>query len=434
MYQKFFDNINNKNLIKDEDKILACVSGGADSMSMLHMLLKYFKGDKDRIEVCHFNHQLRGKEADRDEEFVRAFSMNHSLKFHCESKDIETLAKKDGLSIEECGRKYRHAFFKSIVGDDKNFKIALAHNLDDQAETVLMRIIRGTGIDGLTGIKEQDGQIIRPLLTISRSDIEDYIAKENITFVQDHTNFESEYTRNKLRNIFIPWIEKEINPSFKKSLLKLSDHASNDKLIKEDYVSRIFDSLVIENKNISILLDRNKLSDYKEFVQTELIRTAIERILGHLQGFDQVHYEEFLKILVADQGKEMTINNISLSIYSDNLLIKKVFPNQLCQPIFLKGKGKIVVNGFLINYDTKNKSLTLRKRKDGDRIFYRDKLRKLKDFFINRKISMVDRDYYPIVEFEGDILAVADIFLDRNKLNAEHIDINIDGGLEYGHF
>ncbi|MDO5026207.1 MAG: tRNA lysidine(34) synthetase TilS [Tissierellia bacterium] len=434
MYSKFLENIHKKNLIGDGDRVLACVSGGADSMSMLDALIRYLDGDKSRLEVAHFDHQLRGEDSKRDANFVREFCQTKGLKFHLRSMDIGELAGKEKISIEEAGRKYRYKFFYDVVGLRPNFKIALAHNLDDQAETVLMRIIRGTGIDGLSGIQEEDGIIIRPLLTISRKEIEAYILDNDLKFVQDHTNFENDYTRNKLRNEVIPMVEEKINPAFKDSLLRLSDHARDEKKIRDEYISELFHEILSKEEKFSISLSRGKFEKKEDYLQKELLRQAILRLRGHLTGFDHKHYEEFLNLRKSKSGKEIVINDISVSTTSKYLLIKSINYNPLEQDIDIQGVNRVNINGYLIEYDLKDKKALLRKRRNGDRILFRGKEKKLKDFFIDKKIDLVDRDYYPIIEIGGRIVSVADIYLDRQLIDELGIKLKIKGGLLYGYF
>lgn len=434
MYQKFVDNIIEKNLIQDDDKVLACVSGGADSMSMLHMLIKYLKCDTSRLEVAHFDHQLRGEYSKRDADFVKEFCRDNNIVFHLMTMDIKKQSEIEKLSIEECGRKYRYKFFYEIVNNQSDFKIALAHNLDDQAETVLMRIIRGTGIDGLVAIKEKDGRIIRPLLGICRREIEEYIQSEGIEFVQDHTNFENDYTRNKIRNVIIPLIEKNINPSFKSALVTLSSHARDEKMMRDEYINGIFAKLLQRDAKYSIHLDKKEFNSLEEYVQLNLLRFAILRLKGNLQGFDYAHYKEFLNLTRSDQGKEIVINDISASVSYESFIIKNIKSNPLDLACPIQGEGLLNVNGFDIDYDLLSYQAIIRKRKNGDRIFSRGKDRKLKDFFIDNKIDLADRDFYPIVEIDDEIIAVGNVYRNNKAIDRMKIKININGGLDYGHF
>lgn len=434
MYQKFVDNIINKKLIDKGDKVLACVSGGADSMSMLHMLIRYFESNNQRIEVAHFDHQLRGKDSQRDLAFVKEFCHKNNLKFHFMSMDIKRQAEIEKLSIEECGRKYRYKFFYDLTNKSQRFKIALAHNLDDQAETVFMRIIRGTGIDGLTAIKEKDGSIIRPILTISRREIEEYIRLEKIDFVQDETNFVNDYTRNKLRNQIIPMIEKSINPSFKSALVNLSIHAKSNKKIVDEHISLLYSKIVKREDKSTVYLDRYKFEKIKEYIQMQIIRHVILSLRGHLNGFDFAHYKEFLNLINSTNGKEIIINKISISISNDLFIIKFINDNPLDHIQHIKGNDKIQVNGFDIVYSLDKYQAVIRKRKNGDRILYNKKIRKLKDFFIDKKIDLADRDFYPIIEVDKVIVAVGDIYIDMVAIQNLGIKLKINGGLEYGHF
>lgn len=429
LYESFVDNIEANNLISTENPILACVSGGADSMTMLHLLMRYYGDNMDKIMVAHLNHNLRGDDSYRDENFVRKFCEKNNLNFFSESLDIKTLASEQGISIEDCGRKYRYKFFRSISSKHENCKIALAHNLDDQAETVLMRIIRGTGVDGLIGIKESDGDLVRPLLKISREDIEKYIAENDIDFVQDMTNFENDYTRNKLRNELIPSIESIYNPSFKKALLKLSNLASNDVQLKNKYTDDLFNKALIKENQYIIYLDGYQLSQMKDYEQSEILRKSIEKINGDVYGFDYTHIEEFKKIINSHTGKEMTIQNIVVSLSYGNLLIFKKQRNDLDVNIFANEDIEVAINGYKVCLHGQQVKFIIRKRKDGDKLYIKGKYKKLKDFLIDKKIDKIFRDYIPIVEVDGEILAVGDMYINNNLSSKYGIKAYVNGGI-----
>lgn len=218
--------------------VLVGVSGGADSMSLLHVLQNWPE-EALRITVVHINHGIRGEFADRDEKFVHDYCAEQNLPFIAMSANVQTLAQEQGLSLEDAGRRVRYQLFEDLresVGADV---ILTAHNADDQAETVLMRIVRGCGIDGLTGIAKKRGLICRPLLCCSREEIEAYCGRNGIQYVTDETNTNTHYLRNDVRHRVLPLL-KELNPSVTEALLRLSDCA----LMDADYLNELAQSVL----------------------------------------------------------------------------------------------------------------------------------------------------------------------------------------------
>jgi len=229
--------IKNENLIKEGERVLLGLSGGPDSLCLLYILSSLQEKLKFSLKALHVNHKLRGEEADADEAFVLNCCQSLKIPIKICKIDVEGLAKKEHLTLEEAGRKARYAAFFS-----ENFdKIAIAHNKDDQAETVLMRLLRGTGIHGLCAMpyKREDG-LIRPLLDISRKQIESYCKENNLQPRIDKTNLEADYTRNKIRLNLIPLLEKEYNPNIKESLIRLSESAAEDDAYLQEEAKKYF--------------------------------------------------------------------------------------------------------------------------------------------------------------------------------------------------
>ena len=216
--QKVKISIEKKDLLKNGDSVLVALSGGADSVFLLNIMLLLKDEFNLSIYAAHINHMLRGKEADYDEEFCRTLCKKNDIKLFTHRADVALIAKETSVSEEVAGRNVRYTFFNEILEKENIQKIATAHNFDDNIETVFMRFIRGTGISGLCGIPYKNNNIIRPILDIKRSEIEDFLSECNADYVTDKTNFEQIYTRNKIRLGIIPEIEKNINRFSKKSI------------------------------------------------------------------------------------------------------------------------------------------------------------------------------------------------------------------------
>ncbi len=241
-------------LLRAGDRVGVAVSGGIDSVALLRLLLE-LRGELGIVvSVVHFNHKLRGAESDADQQFVGRLAREHALEFHVRSGDVAQLATEQHIGVEAAARELRYEFFQSLLGADDSSdlefdpsaahvlnKVATGHTLDDQAETVLMRLIRGTGLKGLGGIyprivveREDDddhGEIIRPLLGIRRRELEQYLADLNQPWREDSTNTDSKFTRNRVRKLVLPLLEREFNPAVVESLSELAEIARDE----EDY-------------------------------------------------------------------------------------------------------------------------------------------------------------------------------------------------------
>ena len=200
-------------LLCSGNKVLVALSGGADSVALLHILISLKEEYNIELSAAHFNHGIRGAESDRDEAFVTQLCERWGIELFCERADVPAAAAESGESLELCGRKLRYRFLEKVAHDRGGAKIATAHHADDNAETVLWNLTRGAGIGGLCGIPAKRGDIIRPLLCCTRAQIEDYCRENSLDHVTDSTNLSDEYTRNKLRHHVTP-VLRELNPRF----------------------------------------------------------------------------------------------------------------------------------------------------------------------------------------------------------------------------
>ena len=273
MLNKILSTINKYNLIQKGDKIVIGVSGGPDSMCLLDSL--YYLKDKLNIEifVAHINHMIR-KEADEETEYVKDYCKNKNIKCYVKKVEVEKLAKEQKLGTEEMGRKIRYEFFKEIAKKENANKIATAHNLNDNVETVLLNLLRGTGVSGLKGIEikriENDIEYIRPIRECERKEIEEYCEKQKLNPKVDKTNLESIYNRNKVRNDLIPYLKREFNPNILEGINRLSDIAREE----EEYfdylalgIKAIWNDeklyFLLENGDLPAIIENQRLSKLK---------------------------------------------------------------------------------------------------------------------------------------------------------------------------
>lgn len=323
MKEKILETIKKYNLIKNGDKIVIGVSGGPDSITLLNVLLEIKQEkiiDFDMV-VCHINHMIR-KEAAEDEEYVSNFCKKYNIEFFAKRIEIEKISKEEKIGTEEAGRKARYEFFNEILEKTSSNKIATAHTANDNAETVLMNIIRGSGTGGLKGIEAKRDNLIRPLIECKREEIEEYCKKNNLNPRIDKTNFENIYTRNKIRNLLIPYIKENFNPNIIETINRLSylSKAENDYLEKE--TSKRFKEILIEKKNDEIILDLNKFNLQETVIKSRLVLYTINILFGTRSGIEKKHIEDIIKLCSNNIGNKFLIPNKKVKILIKN---KKIF-------------------------------------------------------------------------------------------------------------
>ena len=325
MKENVFYQIKKYNLIEKGDNVLIGLSGGADSMALLHILLDYKEQIDFNIHIGHVNHGVRGEAARHDQNFVKDQAARLDLPFHTVDVDMVQYGLDKGITAEEAGRELRYGFFREIIRDLPQGKIAVAHNRNDQAETLLMRIMRGTGIDGLKGMEFIYGDIIRPILGTSREDIEKYIEEKNIEIVTDATNFQTIYNRNKVRLELIPYIEENFNPNIVDTLWRLSEISAVDSDFLNTYVKSVYKELLLKEDKDSCVLKLEGILKEHLSIKQRLIRNAILHINGSLQGITEAQISNAIELIRSgDTGKEIHLSNeILIRINYDQVIVRK---------------------------------------------------------------------------------------------------------------
>jgi len=429
MKNEFLKNLKSYNL--EGFGVLLAVSGGKDSMTMLD-LFNYFKYElKLNLVVCHFNHSLRD-DADRDEKFVKTQCEKYGLKFYSKKEDVLLYSNENKLSTEEGARFLRYKFFDEVKRIENLEYIATAHNKNDLAETVIMRILRGTGINGLIGIQSERGDLIRPILNFSRDEIEKYIEENNIPFVEDKTNFEELYLRNKIRLNLFPILKNEYNPRILDAISRLSNIAFDYSTISREYIASK-EGLLWEFNKEKILVYIEKLKLQSRSFRNIMYREFFEFISKDPDGINYKIIEEIDNLIFSKTGKYIEIKNVIFKIEYDKLLIydKNIFENlesnfyfenldfslystkffdiiieQSCFEEFKKlkhNKNLLFINKKYLDF------IKIRKRKNGDFLEFDFGKKKLKDIFIDEKISKDIRESIPIFEIENNIVWVPNI-------------------------
>ncbi|MBQ8974350.1 MAG: tRNA lysidine(34) synthetase TilS [Oscillospiraceae bacterium] len=258
-------------LLRSGELVLAAVSGGCDSVCMLHMLLELSESMGFSVAAAHFDHRLRGEESARDAEFVEKLCRALGVELYMGSGDVAQYARQKGTGTEEAARILRYRFLEDTADKIGAVKIATAHNADDNAETVIFNLIRGAGTRGLCGIPAVRGRIIRPVMCLTRREIEGYLNEKGIAHVDDSTNESDDYTRNKIRHHIVPLL-RDINPAAVKNILSSKRSLERD----EAYLSELADDF-IKNSAKNGTLPVQALLDLPEAVSARVIKKLCPR-------------------------------------------------------------------------------------------------------------------------------------------------------------
>ena len=314
MDNKALETVCRYEMLKDGDSVVVGLSGGADSMALICFLYK-LKNDLDiNIYAAHLNHCIRGDEADRDENFVRDFCKSKGIKLYIKRVDIKTLALKTGLSEEECGREERYKFFNEVASKYVA-KIATAHTLSDSTETFILNFTRGTGAKGLSGIPPVRDNIIRPLIFVSREEIERYCEINDIKYINDSTNFEENYTRNKIRLSVVP-ILKSINPMFIKCAGRAIERISED----NRYLSELTNKHFLKCTNAKGY-DCNYINSLDDCLKKRVIVKILNTVCK--KAVEASHVDMVLKCINDDSGGVTLPGNVNLLVKNKLLFLKK---------------------------------------------------------------------------------------------------------------
>ena len=321
MKNKILETIKKYNMIENGEKVVLAVSGGPDSICMLD-ILKDIKNDEKidmnfEIVVAHVNHMIR-KEAEEDEKYVKKYCEENQIEFYSKSIDVQKMANNNKIGLEEAGRKARYDFFDEILERTNAQKIAIAHNKNDKVETVLMHILRGSGINGLKGIEPKREKYIRPLIECERNEIEEYCNDKNLQPRIDKTNFENEYTRNKVRNLLIPYIQKEFNPNLIKTIDRLSNLVAEEENYMDKQVEKVYKEILISENQKEIQLDLKMFNLQEKVIKSRVILYTITRLFGNSKGLEKIHIEDIIRLCSNNIGNKYLTPNKKIKILIKN--------------------------------------------------------------------------------------------------------------------
>ncbi len=440
MIEKVRSYIKEHNLLSKGDRVVVGVSGGADSICLFHVLLDLSEEYDLTLFVVHVNHGIRGSAADNDQAFVEELCRKHKISYMCVKEDVPSIAANQGLSEEEVGRNIRYKAFNQSLLDNKCNKIAVAHNKNDNAETFLFNLFRGSGITGLSGIPPTRDAIIRPLLCIERSVIEEYLKVRDIPYLIDKTNLSNDYSRNKIRNVILKYTQEEINDQ---SIEHITRSASMLREINEfidNCVNKVYYNIVKYNKKEKeIRINVNDLAKLDIVIQKELIRKVIANLSKKLKDIDSTHIQQVLDLMDKQVSKEthLPYDIVAIRGYREIIFASKkandnknekasLAPIEIPVPgtMFLSSLDKRINTKIIkyektsvipkedytkwFDYDKIKNILLLRTRQEGDYIQVNSKggTKKINSLFIDDKVPRQTRNQIPLIADESHVIWV----------------------------
>ncbi|SNX54289.1 tRNA lysidine(34) synthetase TilS [Thermoanaerobacterium sp. RBIITD] len=444
MIDSVIKTIKKYNMIRKNDSIVVGVSGGPDSLCLLNLLYEIKVDYNLKLYVVHVNHMLRGQEADCDAAFVEDTCRGMGIPFFLFKVDVKKYAAENGLSEESAGRTIRYKAFFDILKKENAYKIAVAHNKNDVAETILLNILRGSGTTGLIGIKPVNGNIIRPLIETDRREILKYLESKNLKPVIDSTNNEDIYRRNRIRLKLIPFIEKNFNIDIVENLYRTSQIITDDDNYLNIECEKIFKKISTYNKE-GLLLNIDGIREVHDALKKRLIRMAYKAIKGDINGLTYKHVEDVLKLMDKQTSSKIDMPfEIEVIKSYNNLIFRKRKPEnkgdievKLIIPgitnasrfgtfktkvIDIKDVGQLDTGKYhkLFDMDMINDDVIIRKRKTGDVIspLNMKGTKTLKEYFIDEKVPREMRDTIPLLAIGNCIVWIVGYRMsDKYKVN-----------------
>ena len=425
--RKIKQTIEEEHMFSDGCNIVAGVSGGADSMMLIHFLRNFTGKHGMTLLAAHVNHGLRGEESDGDEAFVASWCEENGVNFRVLHADVASLAHKNSQGLEECGRQVRYTFFRSLCG--KETRIATAHTLTDSTETVLMNLAKGAGPHGLSGIPPVRGEIVRPLIRVTREEVEEYCRFYGLQYVTDSSNLTDAYVRNRVRHKVMP-VLRDINPAFEQAVFRATRLLRQDEEYLQDIAREELKKAAQADGGYSLLHMKNQ----SDAVLSRMISRAVHKETGARLGYE--HIAAVIQMIHSGAGNITLPGRIQCCINGNTLFVLSKIeqpvqwsvPLQLpetllpdgrvfcIRPLSVKIKNHYKINNLLfnnrINYDTiLNTNSFVRNRLPGDRFrpAGRGITKSLRKLFNEQKIPPFCRSRIAVLECGGEILWVEGI-------------------------
>lgn len=422
MRRKFIQYITEYDLFAPGEHLVVGVSGGADSVCLLRLLYEIRREWRLTLSVVHINHGIRSREADADAGYVRELAEQWELPFYLIEKDVPALAKEYGQTEEEAGRELRYRELENIRKQQCADWIAVAHHQEDQAETVLFQALRGSGMRGLAGMAPKTGYVLRPLLDMTRAEIESYLQREHILYRNDSTNEDTAYTRNYIRKELFPLLERHLNRQAVRHLAEIAGDAGQWRDYIERQAASVAGKIIRQGKSGRLILDLHNFLQQEAVIQDEIIRLFLRQKIRGAKDITRIHYRQIRELFSKDTGKRLylpdrviierrynelylyrddgaeptdfslvctvpSVNIVELdggsSSFTLTLKERDDLPQQIPQKDYTKW----------FDYDKILDGLVLRTPKEGD-YFIMDKAghrKKLNRYYIDRKIPLQER-------------------------------------------
>jgi len=438
--QRVIDFIREQNLISGGDRVVVAVSGGADSVCLLHILARHKKNWGAELHVAHLNHQLRGRESDADAEYVSRLAVKLGLQATVESRDVAAYRDGEGGSLEEAAREVRYGFLSEVAAKCDTNRVVVGHTCDDHVETVLLHLLRGSGTAGLVGLRPRsilrsaDGrqiEVIRPLMEVTRQETVSYCGRYRLAPRSDSSNESPSFLRNRIRMELLP-VLRSYNPDIDGALVRLAEIAADDVSFLEQQVSLLWPEVVSEQDG-ALHLDTDKLRTRPAAIQRQLFRRAIKQLRGDLKDIEADHIETMLQALSKPAGKKIYLpDGLTLHTEYKNLVLTPTrtpvcpLPDiQRTASVHIPGctdlsgwrvRAELVResdggdNGLTahLDMDKVGRKMTVRRRRPGDRFqpLGMNQIKKLQDFMVDSRIPQSWRDRVPLVCSDKQILWV----------------------------
>ena len=425
MIQLVCNYIESNNMIVPGDNVVLGISGGADSVCLLFVLLEYKKKIDFSITAVHINHMIRGEEANRDQEYVENLCRDNNIECDSIRINIPMIAKEKGLGLEEAARIERYRIFNQYNAD----KIAVAHHSDDLAETMIFNLVRGTGLKGLASIKAVNGNIIRPLLCVTRKEIETFLDNKGVGFCLDSTNEQTDYSRNRIRNNIIPELSK-INDKAVIHMRECAEYINEAEIYLDNIAQEKYLEICCDSK-----IDIEQLLMLDEIIKKRVIKKAIVAATGHEKDITSLHVREISRLADLQSGKKINLpyniyaireyNHIVFYANKQNdekeikgQIVTRVFKNrdniQYPEDIYTKWFDCAKIKGRLV----------CRYRKAGDFFHIKNGKKKLQDFFSDIKIPAEKRDDVPLICDDEEVVWIVGYRINENyKISSDTTEI-----------
>lgn len=429
--ETFLENIRERTSIKKGDKIIIALSGGQDSVLLLYLFLKYREELNIKVVVAHINHLLRGEESDKDQNFVTALAEKNGLELFILRKKVKELARENSWSLEEAGRIVRYNYLNNLLREEKAQKIAVAHHLKDQGETILFHLIRGSGVKGFRGMFFEKGDIIRPLLNISKEEIEEYCTSNSLEYREDLSNYSDSYTRNKIRLQLLPAL-KEYNPQIESQLYKLGEIIKEEDAFMEEAMKKAYEGVAVPNRS-SFLLKEEEFLSFHKALRRRIIIAVYEKLTNKYLEFKYI--EKIERYLNRDRSKKLSLPNQAVFYYDRYkgvfiLAVKERKTEEKREYVVVENmesyafnEGKVTfkkllqVNEYILRNSTRGYvnfhklkfPLTIRNLRENDRfkVVGEKKERNLKRLLASRGYGYFERGSLPIVvDASGQVVFV----------------------------